>query len=749
MQPHDANNPNPERPPASAGFTSEVHREGVIPRPKQTAFGQQPAILNAAPNAATLFRSLRRRLVLAILLGVFIATVVGAGVWSFAPPPKHNVRTLVDVPPDTFMFTIERSADYGSHQRNQAALAKSRLVLNAALRDPSVANLSVIANKLEPVEWLEQQVMVDFSVAPTILKISMNGLETADLEKIVNAIRKAYLREIVDRQTTSRRVRLNFIGELLEKYEGQVKTSKEAQKAIEEQIGTKSADVRARTLVHAQNQLSMREADLLQKEMELDRAKMKVESLKVQEKNAHKMTVPESMIEQALASHPEILKLTADISKTHKDRDDFKATASETRFAKEAPKFAARLTELKVKIQTIKTRERPEIKKKLEEQARLDLSTQMVVQESTIQNLQMALDMLKPMVAKMREALADSTKKGLKLDTFKEDIGHVEDLTKKLKMDQEALKVELAAPSGVRVIEEATVTRSNTLQRQMMMVGGATIGSFFLVLFGVAWLEYRARRIDGVDEVVFGLGMRLVGTVPRAKKGNQTPDKNKTTSVANQVLTESVDAARTTLLHLARSQSLRTVMVTSAVAGEGKTSLSCHLAASLARAGLRTLLIDGDMRNPKAHKLFGVPMGSGLSEVLTGKADLGACVKSTSVRGLYLLPAGMWNDLTLLALNQGKAMAVLDQARQQYDIILVDSSPVLPVADALMIGQQVDGVLLSVLCGESRLANLHAAWMRIEELGIRPLGVVINGVQGGTYGSAYYYPYPRKPAAQS
>jgi capsular exopolysaccharide synthesis family protein len=220
-------------------------------------------------------------------------------------------------------------------------------------------------------------------------------------------------------------------------------------------------------------------------------------------------------------------------------------------------------------------------------------------------------------------------------------------------------------------------------------------------------------------------------------------------TVSQQVLTESIDAARTTLLHLARSHSLRTVMVTSAVSGEGKTSLSCHLAASLARAGLRVLLIDADMRNPSAHKLFGLQSEVGFSELLCGEASVADCVQETSLRNLSLLPAGQWSDETAAALNQGQAAVLFEQFRQQFDIIVVDSSPVLPVADALLIGQQVDGVVLSVLCEVSRLNNLYAAWQRVQEHGGQPLGVVINGVSGGKYGSYANYPYPRRPKAKA
>jgi Mrp family chromosome partitioning ATPase len=106
------------------------------------------------------------------------------------------------------------------------------------------------------------------------------------------------------------------------------------------------------------------------------------------------------------------------------------------------------------------------------------------------------------------------------------------------------------------------------------------------------------------------------------------------------MLTESVDAVRTLLLHAAHNEGLRVVMVTSAVGGEGKTSLSCHLAASLARSGRKTLLVDGDMRNPSCHRMFEVELEPGLSELLRGETDAAEAIHSTPAATLSVLPAG-------------------------------------------------------------------------------------------------------------
>src|SRR5205823_4998314 len=148
---------------------------------------------------------------------------------------------------------------------------------------------------------------------------------------------------------------------------------------------------------------------------------------------------------------------------------------------------------------------------------------------------------------------------------------------------------------------------------------------------------------------------------------------------------------------------VQVVMVTSALPGEGKTSLSTHLAISLARAGFNTLLIDGDLRRPAVHRLFDAEVGPGFNELLRGEVGLAAVTRPTLVPGLSLIPAGQWSPHSTQALSQDGTGTLLKPLRSQYDFIIVDSSPILPVVDPLLLGQHADAVLFSILHDVSRL----------------------------------------------
>ena len=235
----------------------------------------------------------------------------------------------------------------------------------------------------------------------------------------------------------------------------------------------------------------------------------------------------------------------------------------------------------------------------------------------------------------------------------------------------------------------------------------------------------------------------MIGTLPaipekmRRSAGSASTDEE--LAWQNQ-LNESVDAVRTVLLHTARSDaSLRVILVTSANSGEGKTSLASQLAASLSRAWKKTLLIDGDLRSPAAHTLFDVPIEPGFSEVLRGELPATDAVRATAFSRLWVLPAGNWDSHALQALAQENVRSLFEELKQQYDFIIVDSPPVLPVTDTLMLGQHVDAALFAILRDVSRTPAVYAAQQKLAPLGIRLLGAVLLGASSHLGNRDYRY----------
>lgn len=182
---------------------------------------------------------------------------------------------------------------------------------------------------------------------------------------------------------------------------------------------------------------------------------------------------------------------------------------------------------------------------------------------------------------------------------------------------------------------------------------------------------------------------------------------------------------------------IKVVLVTSALPGEGKTLTAANLALTFSRSyQRRVLLIDGDLRRPAVHKLFGVANSAGLAEALKDGRD--ALTVLQMAPQLCLLPAGLPHPEPLSALVSERMRVVLDRAAEAFDWVYIDSPPMAVLPDANLLGRMVDAVLLIVRAG---VAPHRAVVKAVETLGRdRIVGVVLNGVDPSTLARHYGYP---------
>lgn len=190
-----------------------------------------------------------------------------------------------------------------------------------------------------------------------------------------------------------------------------------------------------------------------------------------------------------------------------------------------------------------------------------------------------------------------------------------------------------------------------------------------------------------------------------------------------------------------------TVVVTSANPGEGKTSTCVSLARSFALAGLRTVLVDLDLRHPDAHRVIGGHNEFGVSDVLLGRRAADECLQYIDVastrakRGLYLLATGPQVSEPAELLGAGRMARLLDNMAHQGDIVLVDTPPVLPVADTLVIGRMAAGAVLVVEARRTPIPAVQKAKDALIRNQTRLLGVVVNKAlsRDSEYGYGYGY----------
>jgi capsular exopolysaccharide synthesis family protein len=344
---------------------------------------------------------------------------------------------------------------------------------------------------------------------------------------------------------------------------------------------------------------------------------------------------------------------------------------------------------------------------------------------------------LSAQVEKSRAELQKQSDGAVKLDAIKEDMTHVEDLRKWLAREEEKLDLEIkAAPPRYTVLEEALATRPPESKRRMMLTGGSGLAAFGAVLALFALVEFRSRRIGGPDEMTYGLGLPVVATIPDNSVHGK---RRKLSKGTNPLMNEAIDTFRTMLIKAGETETMRVIMITSAQSGEGKTSLSTHLAVSLAQVGFSTLLIDGDLRNPLAHRVFELATKPGLCDLLRGEATIEDLIRPTPIERLWMVTAGEWDNAASRALAREKTRELVAKLRSRFDYVIIDSSPVLPVVDPLLLGTWADGAVISVLREKSRMPLVYAAFQRLSAAGVRVLGTVVNGVHGEQYGAYYTY----------
>jgi capsular exopolysaccharide synthesis family protein len=294
------------------------------------------------------------------------------------------------------------------------------------------------------------------------------------------------------------------------------------------------------------------------------------------------------------------------------------------------------------------------------------------------------------------------------------------------------------------------------------ILGGSLLG--LMLGLGLAYLlEAMDKGFRTPEEIRRQLGLPVVGHIPllvpdedaaaRVAGGQLVPDPLLVCHYRpRSVEAEAYRAVRTALYFSVEGEGHKVIQVTSPNQGDGKSTLIGNLAIAIAQSGKKVLLVDADCRRPRQHKVFGLSPSTGLASYLSGTSDLDSGILPTVVEGLSILPCGPLPPNPAELLTSPKFPALLDELRQRYDFVLVDTPPLLAVTDPCVVAARVDGVLLTI--SMSRKARPQALRAReiLATLGCKILGVVVNRLDrdGGSayqsqtyggYGYGYSYEY--------
>ncbi|MCA9190250.1 MAG: polysaccharide biosynthesis tyrosine autokinase [Planctomycetales bacterium] len=381
---------------------------------------------------------------------------------------------------------------------------------------------------------------------------------------------------------------------------------------------------------------------------------------------------------------------------------------------------------------------------------RIPLDTQV---ELLVQTMQGELAVKQKQIDSLSKLADESFKSSKELDKVKSDSQILQTELESIRALVDAYTSKMAEidtmPSfGQRTLKELDLPTVGAFYGPKLppyLLGGAAVG--FLLLSGLAVLmDLADRSYRSPDEIANDLGMPVLGHIPimdvqKVKKVLDSADTSLATIHHSRGrVSEAYRAVRTGLFFSNRGSELKVIQVTSPVPGDGKSTLSANLAVTMAQSGRRVLLIDADFRRPRIAKLFGIDGEVGMAQVVAGKAELDEATYSSQVANLSIMPGGKRPSNPAELLSSNRFAELVDILREKYDMIVIDTPPLLAVSDPGAVSAVSDGVVLTMRLRRNVKPLATRAKRILESVDARMLGIVINGVSAEAgYGYSYGY----------
>ncbi len=272
--------------------------------------------------------------------------------------------------------------------------------------------------------------------------------------------------------------------------------------------------------------------------------------------------------------------------------------------------------------------------------------------------------------------------------------------------------------------------------------------AFLMALLGGCALAILAGYMDRTlksPEEVERLGVRFLGSLPETDKASELEEllhpaaESEGGQPLHSPYAESVLSLRTAVMLTPGGAEARTFSCTSAEPSEGKSTVSTNLAVAMALHGIKTLLLDAELRRPQAHRHLNVPLRPGLTDVLRGSTPLADCIHPTSQNGLYVMPAGSRSSVTPSQLLSSGLPGLLEQLKQQFQVIFVDCPPLLGFSESLTVASLMDAEIVVARAGKTSREKVRLVLRQLRRSRAHVLGMVLNQVQQRM--SPYYSHY--------
>lgn len=740
----------------------------VAPAPAVTR--QAPRAVKPDPEAGNGFRVLTY-LQLHWLAIAFCGTLLG-GVASYAAwellPSKFESYSLLQVSSAPTSLANQNNpnqarTDFTTYVKTTANLIKSDFVLTAALRD--IKDLQTIKNQKDPIKFLMEELQVLAADGSEVVRITMAGHDPSDTKKIVDAVQKAFMAEVVQKDVMEKKVFLQKIEDAKQEMQKILEGKSKKPDAIVKVGGpiapmgpenapnlfpvapggglappgpvvpANASEIMIKhdpKLIVGKYAKALEECERTPTEIQMGLGRIK----EIEAKIAALKTAPIETVTLAQVEKDDDVIKQSLRTKQAKSRYDFAFNAAGRDDApSEVQNFKNAWIAHEAKLKEVKEEKGQlfEGVKRTEESKRL-----LAICESfrhQIERLEMQLAGAKVTLDKSGKQLVDLPSMassgvtqaggfntlGARYDLDTTDLLTTDSIFARLVQQYHLTKLELESPARVRLLQPASSPTQRDMKKQILGTVFAGIMGYVLLALGVVTYETLGRRVSSLTDLRTAGPAAIVGVIPCQPREALGSDP-----VKRAAASEAIDKLRTYVSQTWLSRGASTVAVTSPLGDEGKAFTAFGLASSLAQAGYKTLAVDFDLRDPALHGYAGVANGAGVCEVLRGEVDLRAAVQSLP-SGLDLITAGKWSDEARKAAVGERLEALLTRLKEPYDCVVLHVHGLLTAAETVEIARRCEVVLVCAQYRETKLPLLRKATDRVATMEIPYSGVVYVG----------------------
>ncbi len=683
-----------------------------------------------------------------IPVGLLLAGLTcGAVLALFRPTYEARFRLEVDL---ANYVVFKEAKNYTNEFIDlQRAILLGNNVLEKSLADQSVSSLKRIANAKDPVQELRKNVKVVSVAGNRLMDVKFSDLDPTTAARVVNTVVDEYLRARLTMEQIRTSGQERKVMAALQKSESEVESAKHRVRDLSLQ-SVKSENVVGESIsgridTTYLDDLRMKRMEMMSQLAILDlnfaEAKSSYES-ESKEDSSNKVPV-QGVSDAVLENDLIVLAAKNRVTAAERDLEDLAETSN---IGSKNPVYiraVQKIVSMRAEVVNIKNLRRIELDSRGD---LVPLDTRRIRLEqlqSQVSELRTRKATIENQIREYMVSLKLSNASSTDLQFAEADLEEWNAIRATVHNRQIELQTEREANDSVRELERAIPPRlpvEDLPYKQLAMAAAG--GLFFPLLLGVL-LEIRSRKVDDAGQLEARSQLAVLGEIAMIPvRSNRRGHIGSGNNRELRLFEESIDSLSTTLILRENLRDYNVFAVTSALSGEGKTSVSCQLAVSISRAtGKRVLLIDGDLRSPDVHHVFGREMTAGLVGYLNGEIGWRDAVDSDWNDTVHLLSAGHLRGSPHRLLNGAALETLIAEARLDYDYIIIDTPPVLPASEALLFARSADVCLVCALRDRSRIDQLIQAYHRLESAGARVAGSVLSGVPSREYASYYgeYY----------